>query len=75
MSKQNSINMSILTNSLAIGLSFLTGYIMSEFVKTNDIRYKILSIFITLVVTVLIALFSYYIIYWSTGYIPMSLAK
>lgn len=74
MTKQTSVNMSIFTNSLAIGLSFLTGYIMAEFIKSSNTKYKILSIFVTLIVTILIALFSYYVIYWSTGYIPMSAA-
>ena len=74
MSKQNSVRMSIVTNSLALGLSFLTGYIMAAFVKPKYTSSKILSTLLTLIVTILIALFSYYVIYWTTGYIPMSLA-
>lgn len=74
MSKQNSVRMSIVTNSFALGLSFLTGYIMAAFVKPQDTPSKILSTLLTLLVTILIALFSYYVIYWTTGYIPMSIA-
>ena len=75
MSKQTSVKMSIVTNSFALGLSFLTAYIMAAFVKPQDTPYKILSTVLTLIVTILIALFSYYVIYWTTGYIPMSIAN
>jgi len=70
--KTFSTNMSILTNSLAIGLSFLGGYALNMLFKNRKANAA-LALFVTLIFTILVAMLSYYIIYWTFDYVPMSL--
>lgn len=63
---------SILTNSIAVTLSPIVGYFFDSLIKkhvTTD--WEWLRALMTLLVTALTAILTYFIIYKFTGYVPM----
>jgi len=63
---------SILTNSVAVTLSPLVGYFFDSLIKKHiSTDWVWLRVLMTLLVTCLTAVVTYFVIYKITGYVPM----
>ena len=63
---------SIITNSMAIALSTMCGYVFNNLVDREfSPGTRWLQFILTLIVTILAAIASYTVIYKITGYVPM----
>lgn len=63
---------SILTNSVAVTLSPVVGYFFDELIKKHiSTDWAWLRVLLTLLITCLTAVVTYFVIYKITGYVPM----